>query len=124
MAQPKLSTSIHLLPGQSAKLTAKGYFVAFGTKRVPSIGGDSVTERELINGWAVADSETGELTAVENEPSVIYLHKKYGLNKIYFYARTGEISYVDIIAVTIHDHSSIVAGGPAYGTYFTDSGND
>jgi hypothetical protein len=29
-------------------------------------------------------------------------------------------STIDIIAVPIHDHSSIVAGGPAYGTYFTD----
>jgi hypothetical protein len=42
------------------------------------------------------------------------------MNKVYFLSRTGEKGVVDIISVPIHDHSSVVTGGPAYGTYFTD----
>lgn len=119
MASPKNSTSIYLLPGMSAKLKALGgYFVALGTKKIVVDGGTQ--ELSLVNGFGVQYEDVGTLEPISNEPAVRYTHKKFGLNKIYFFARTGEISIVDVIAVPIHDHSSIVTGGPAYGTYFTD----
>jgi len=113
------STSIYLLPGMQAKFKVSGYFVALGKKQVLGPNNNYV-EKELINGYAVQFDDVGKLEAVENEPAVIYTHRKFGLNKIFFFARTGEISIVDVIAVPIHDHSSIVAGGPSYASYFTD----
>lgn len=119
MPEPKTSTSIYLLPGMQAKFTAPRYFVAHGNRKILNEDGDYET-KELINGFVVQYKEVGVIEPVNNEPAVVYTHKKFGLNKIYFFARTGEIGLVDVIAVPIHDHSSIVAGGPAYGTYFTD----
>jgi hypothetical protein len=119
MSTPKTVSSVYLLPGMTAKLKVTGYYIASGQRKVQTFNG-TYELRDLVNGYAVVDSETGELEAVPDEPAVLYKHKKYGLNKVYFFARTGEISIVDIIAVPIHDHSSVVTGGPAYGTYFTD----
>lgn len=118
MPNPNTSTSIYLLPGMQAKIKVPGYYVAHGKRKVLTPAGHEL--KSLLNGFVVTDEETGSIEAVAGEPAVVYTHKKYGLNKVYFYARTGEISIVDIIAVPIHDHSSIVTGGPAYGTYFTD----
>lgn len=113
------STSLYLLPGMSAKLTAPKFYIGVGSRKLLDETG-GYKDVTLTNGFAVYDSEVGEVKAVANEPAVIYTHKKFGTNKVYFYARTGEIGIVDITAVQIHDHSSIVTGGPAYATYFTD----
>jgi hypothetical protein len=53
-------------------------------------------------------------------PAITYKHKRYNHNTITFYSRTGSLGRVEIISVPIHDHASIVTGGPAFGTYFTD----
>jgi len=120
MSSSKNSTSIYLLPGMQAKFKAVGgYFIGFGKRKILDNTG-SYKEVDLVQGFAVKDEDTGVIEPIEGEPAVKYTHKKFGMNKVYFFARTGEISIVDIIAVPIHDHSSIVAGGPAYGTYFTD----
>lgn len=119
MPNPTTSASVYLLPGMSAKLKVSGYYVAFGQRKIMKPDG-TYELVDLINGYAVQDSDIGTVEAVSGEPAVIYTHKKFGLNKIFFFARTGETSVVDIIAVPIHDHSSVVTGGPAYGTYFTD----
>jgi len=119
MPEPKTSSSIYLLPGMAAKLKAPGYYVAFGTRKIMNEDGQYIS-KELVNGFAVQYEDVGIITAVNNEPAVKYTHNKFGLNKIYFFARTGEIGVVDVIAVPIHDHSSVVTGGPAFGTYFTD----
>ena len=113
------STSLYLLPGMKTKLKVPGYYVAYGTRDVKDIEG-GYTTLSLTRGFGVVDTSVGDIEPVEGEPAVIYTHKKFGLNKIYFFARTGEMGIVDIMAVPIHDHSSIVAGGPAYATYFTD----
>ena len=120
MSESKNSTSVYLLPGMSAKIKAiGGYFIGYGKRKILDNTG-TYKEVDLTQGFVVQDTDTGTIEAVQNEPAVIYTHKKFGMNKIYFFARTGEISIVDVIAVPIHDHSSIVTGGPAYGTYFTD----
>ena len=120
MALPKIGTSIYLLPGMKAKFKAPGHYITpKETMKVPNENG-VYEAKPVVNGFVVQYEDVGTIEAVENEPAVIYTHKKFGLNKIYFFSRTGEAGLVDIIAVPIHDHSSIVTGGPAYGTYFTD----
>jgi len=44
------------------------------------------------------------------------LHSDYS---IFFYAITGEIVRFGATHIGIHDHASILTGGPAYGTYYT-----
>jgi hypothetical protein len=81
-------------------------------------------EVELVNGFYVEDEEVGEITAIIGKPAVEYLHKKAERNSVYYVASDGSKAVFNVIAVPIHDHSTIVQGGPAYGTYFIDSEED
>ncbi|RLI54338.1 MAG: hypothetical protein DRO87_10300 [Candidatus Thorarchaeota archaeon] len=75
----------------------------------------------LLNGFAVEDEITGELRpSTRGRVGVEYLHKRPEKNFIYFFALSGEVGAISIVAVPIHDHSSIIQGGPAYATYFND----
>lgn len=112
------STALYLLPGMSVRLKAKNFFVHAGP--VDHIYQDDTKKSvELLNGFVVDDESVGTIEASDG-PCVIYTHHKFEFNTITFYALTGEKGRVNIMSVPIHDHSSIVAGGPAYGTYFTD----
>ena len=113
------STSVYLLPGMSVKIGASGFFIKHGNVRHTHKDG-TVGVRDLTQGFVVDDEDVGEIKAVASEPAVIYKHKKFSENVIVFYALTGEKGYVYVISVPIHDHSSIVTGGPAYGTFFSD----
>ena len=113
------SVAIYLLPGMKAKLAVPDFFVGTGDKKYMKSNGE-VVEMRLTQGFFVEDEDVGTIEAVAGEPAVIYTHKKYAQNKIVYTARTGERGEVNVIAVPIHDHASIVTGGPAYGTYFTD----
>lgn len=120
MSDNKNSTSVYLIPGMSAKLKALDAYISpadYG--KFPGDDGRFV-ELPIVQGFAVLHGDVGTIELVEGEPAVIYTHKKFNMNKVYFLSRTGEKGVVDIISVPIHDHSSIVTGGPAYGTYFTD----
>ena len=74
----------------------------------------------MINGFWLQDEDIGELSDVEGSLAVEYHHKKNGKNRIWFKASTGEIATVIVDSIPIHDHSSVVQGGPAFGTYFSD----
>lgn len=117
------STSVYLLPGMSVKLKAPGYFIKHGSVMHEHREGSTKT-RILEQGFVVDDEIVGTIEAVANEPAVIYKHKKASENIITFYALTGEKGYVYVISVPIHDHSTIVQGGPAHGSYFSDSGEE
>lgn len=119
MTTVRESVSVYLLPGMSIKVSAPEQFVKFGEHYYQRADG-SYQQVELIHGFALQDPDVGELIAVDGEPAVIYKHKKFAQNKIIFYSRVGEQGFVDVISVPIHDHSSIVTGGPAYATYFSD----
>ena len=113
--------AIYLTAGMKATLKVpidpfsnSGFFAMSGTVNVNG------TDRTLINGFVVINDTVGKLEPIANQPSVSYIHQKPEKNEIRFYARTGEVGFVDIVAVPIHDHSSIIQGGPAYGTYFSD----
>ena len=74
----------------------------------------------------VENEDVGEIIeAPVDKVAITYLHKKAEKNTIWFIERSKlKKAKIDIMAVPIHDHSTIVQGGPAYGTYFTDSEED
>jgi hypothetical protein len=117
MSASNQSRAIYLLPGMKVKIKALRVFVehndAYPIDRDRTV--------ELLRGFAVEDDNIGAIEETEiEEPAVYYTHKKYGANRIFFFALTGEVGTIDVISVPIHDHASVVTGGPAYGTYFTD----
>lgn len=131
MPEPIAGTAVYLLPGMSVELTApvsynnnNGYFPlieAVPTNFFPNK--DPETEANFIpkNGFVVEDEEVGTIEVSSKDSlTVIYRHKKPAKNSIWFFALTGERALVNVVSVPIHDHSSIVQGGPAYGTYFSD----
>ena len=79
-------------------------------------------EKTLINGFVVEFDSIGLLitSGEKGNHSVIYQHKKSKENRIYYYADDGDILVVNIVSIPIHNHSSIVQGGPAFGTYHSD----
>jgi hypothetical protein len=119
--------AVYLLPGQKVKLKApinasnsQGYFVRQDPLpnsflvEYPNMG-------ELKRGFVVENKDVGNIDETdEEEAAVIYHHKQPYPNAIWFWARTGERGLVKVVSVPIHDHSTIVHGGPAYGTYFDD----
>ena len=112
-------SSVYLLPGMSVKIKVEHFFVKNTTVKHTYNTGSS-KDVVPLNGFVVDNPLVGSIKAVANEPAVIYKHMKFEFNTVTFYALTGEKGRVDIMSVPIHDHSSIVAGGPAYGTFYTD----
>jgi len=111
------TVSLYAIPGMSFELSVDGYFVKQGNAILPDTGQTKALER----GFVVSDTAVGTIDpSDDNDAKVIYTHKRPETNTIWFFALTGEIGRVMVIAVPIHDHSSIVQGGPAYGTYFSD----
>jgi hypothetical protein len=126
MADSIVGTAAYLTPGQSIKIKCpinaknyQGYFAELDT--LPSTLFTGQNPSDLIRGFIVENSDVGTITATSiEEAAVIYTHKKPYGNAIWFFARTGERGLVKVISVPIHDHSTIIHGGPAYGTYFDD----
>jgi len=73
------------------------------------------------NGFWLEDENVGELSVVANELAVVYHHKINTTNKVFFKAHTEDTLVISVVSIPIHDHSSIVQGGPAFGSYFSDS---
>jgi hypothetical protein len=124
---PVHAVAAYLLPGMSIEMRIpvistrpSGYFAA--TKEMINLdkqfGADN-NAGPFTDGFVVEDKRVGELTK-GTEGAVIYTHKKAQKNSIWFFAYSGERGVLNIVSVPIHDHSSIVQGGPAYGTYFSD----
>lgn len=80
---------------------------------------------ELIMGFCVEDKRIGTIKPNHSDKvAVDYEHKLPAQNTIWFYASTGERFRMRTNTVTVHDHSNINSGGPAYGTYFSYVGDD
>lgn len=116
----KSMVSLYTLPGIVTKIYAMDLVVENKNRTHRRMDGTIVENAALVNGFIVDREDVGTIEAVPNEPAIRYTHKKFAENYITFYARTGEVGKVFINSVPIHDHSSIVTGGPAYGTYFAD----
>jgi len=128
MADPISGTSVYLTPGMSIRikssLTNRNSFGWFVATKIP--GGyfeDSPYVSDIERGFVVEDTRNGTITpdSDEESASVIYTHKRVAENAIWFFSIDGQArGLVNVISVPIHDHSTIVHGGPAYGTYFDD----
>lgn len=119
--------AVYLIPGMSVKLTSSlsnrnnfGYFAAETIP--PGYFKDMANVSDILNGYVVEDERNGEIKIAEDEEGavVIYTHKRVAPNAIWFFSISGERGLVNVVSVPIHDHSTIVHGGPAYGTYFDD----
>lgn len=121
-----MDSTINLIPGMKAEIGVRtdlkpgglcqGAFAYIGAQ-VKYKG----NQYEVVNGWIVEDSKVGSIEPNGTKPSVIYTHKKPEKNALHFFDYKGALGCsVYIVAVPIHDHSSIVQGGPAYATYFSD----
>jgi len=123
MKRSVIGKSIYLLPGMRAEILSMGTWPELSDELVIDDGeqGTGTKSVALIKGFWLEDEDVGEIAqAADGRVGVIYTHKKAGNNSIWFETRTGLTGLVNVISVPIHDHSSIVQGGPAYGTYFTD----
>jgi hypothetical protein len=121
-----MEKAVHLIPGMTVKINL---IVDSGDERKGSgafINPNTVhfydgKYYDLIRGYAVEDSDVGTIEPTEdNEPAVLYTHRKPEKNTIYFFSFEEWVESISIVGVPIHDHSSIIQGGPAFGTYFTD----
>jgi hypothetical protein len=126
MPDPISGTAVYLIPGMKVKLDSnvsiRNDYGWFAAKKIPEnyfldmtyVGG-------ITRGFVVEDKRNGSLENSDEEgTSVVYTHKRVAENAIWFFAVSGERGLVNVISVPIHDHSTIVHGGPAYGTYFDD----
>ncbi len=83
-------------------------------------------ERDLMRGFFLDNEYVGQLSElpedadVELKPRIRYTHNKPFPNRIYFIDIFSSFAVVDIVAIPIHDHSSITQGGPAFGTYYSN----
>jgi len=74
------------------------------------------------NGFVVKNEEVGIIYyKYPDEVKIAYHHKLAMNNVIYFVSALGHKVKFVVAAVTPHDHASIITGGPAYGTYFTET---
>ena len=129
MAENITGVAVYLLPGMKIEIrcpvtpkNGNGYFPR--TEPLPqSVINGMSKPGELIKGFILEDMSIGSLSDSGLEGlSVIYTHNKTAENAIWFFSLTGERGLVTVISVPLHDHSSLVTGGPAYGTYFADEG--
>ena len=129
MADAINGIAVYLVPGMQIKIKApvygrnqQGFFARLD--KVPDSYFEDASNAQTTpeRGFCVENTTVGTIIADPDEEaaSVIYTHKQPYPNAIWFFARTGERGLVKVISVPVHDHSTIVHGGPAYGTYFDD----
>jgi len=121
-------SALYLIPGMKVEvwipINTKDNTAMFPTQDLTYIVNG--TSYNLLNGFYEESQGTvGEITRVipdeEGRFGVEYWHKKPERNAIWYISAHPNIKLIwSIIATQIHDHSSIVQGGPAYGTYFSD----
>lgn len=120
-----MEKAIHLIPGMVVEIgividveegeSGSGAFISPSPSK-----SHNGKVHELVNGFAVENPEVGTIEPISGKPAVRYTHRKPEKNTIYFWSFEEWSVALSIIGVPIHDHSSIIQGGPAFGTYFTD----
>jgi len=128
MADSITGVAVYLMPGMSVKLksslTNRNNFGYFAAEEIPrGYFSDMTNVSTITRGFVVEDERNGIISEATDEEGtvVIYTHKRIAANTIWFFGVGSKVrGLVNVISVPIHDHSSIVMGGPAYGTYFDD----
>lgn len=113
------SSSIYLIPGMEISLVVSNMAPKVGNFIYLDENSEYKTV-QLINGFFLVDETSGILTPGSGNSSATYVHTKFSKNRIVFVSVNKDIATLDIIAAPIHDHSSVLTGGPAFGTYFSD----
>lgn len=128
MAENVTSLAIYLQPGMSVEIKVPvrqnldtGFFAMQGSEPPRGYFEGKNDVGDMKRGFVCENTKVGDIVpSAEVAASVVYTHKVGVENSVWFFAATGEVGVVNIISVPIHDHSSIIQGGPAYGTYFDD----
>jgi len=127
MSESISGTSIYLVPGMSVKLKSslgiKNLYGKFAAREIPPGHFKDLTYvSKIIRGFVVEDTRNGTIKEASDEEAavIVYTHRRVAPNAIWFFSTNGERGLVNVISVPIHDHSTIVHGGPAYGTYYDD----
>ena len=129
MADSVQGQSVYLLPGLSVKIKipviAKNSNGWRPARTVAQSILDTMSKPSgVIRGFVLEDTDIGDIVATsDNELAVTYTHRKAKENAIWFFTHNEKRCLINIVSVPIHDHSSIVQGGPAFGTYFSDDTN-
>lgn len=80
----------------------------------------SAGETKALRGFRLVYSDLGDISAGDKWNCVKYHHKKSGKQVIEFTEDLGfRKSYLVMETVSVHDHSSIPMGGPAFATYYS-----
>lgn len=78
--------------------------------------------REFISGFWVENQNVGEIIEqLADKVGMVYRHKLPQENVIWFESFLGHKVRYTVGNIPVHDHASIVTGGPAYATYYSDS---
>jgi len=128
MPEPVSAVAVYLIPGMTAKIKMpvsyendNGFAALPGFAPPMYFPAKKKEDLALVNGFIVEDINVGTIKIHEEDSlSVTYTHSKPYPNAIWWFGVYGERALVNIITVPIHDHSTIVHGGPAYGTYYDD----
>lgn len=125
MADFSSQASLYLIPGMKAEIWIPindyNNTAMFPTKSdTYKVGTTIYTLKNAF--YEESNGIVGEITGVLTDKfGATYWHKKPEKNAIWYISAHPNIKVLwNIISVPIHDHSSIVQGGPAYGTYFSD----
>lgn len=116
------NTSVYLRAGEvysfvipNDTLNNKGY-----PPKVGSFTYDGVS-RTYINGFWLESEVVGEiLEPIADKVGMVYRHKLPQENVIWFESFLGHKVRYSIGNIPVHDHASIVTGGPAYATYYSE----
>jgi hypothetical protein len=123
--------SLSLMPNMTADLEVKGLYARTEPYEIRDENGN-VVPKTLKRGFYVEDEDAGiieEIEGTEGRAIVRYRQLKARENTVWFVS-LFEVDGEPIkgafrsIYVPVHDHSSIVAGGPAYGTYRSEGYRD
>ena len=120
--------SLAVAPGDTVKLTipissnsAVGSFCSRDSVK-SWLGAD----RNVTAGFIVEDDTVGSISPLkdgdESCAGVYYTQKTYGVNKVVYFGTMLEEFTFNIVNIPVHDHSSLAQGGPAHGTYYSESG--
>lgn len=127
MSEPISGTSVYLVPGMSVKIKSslgiKNLYGKFAADEIPPGHFSDLTYVSgIVRGFVVEDIRIGTIKPASDEEAaaIVYTHRRVAPNAIWFFSSNEERGLVNVISVPIHDHSTIVHGGPAYGTYYDD----
>ena len=93
----------------------------------PVTWGEDADKKVYLNGFRVVYPELGEFEGKpedNKDDCVYYRHLKSGRQIIEFVSIDlgNNYFYIVLEGITVHDHASIPQGGPAYATYYSESG--